>query len=506
MILQQGDRVGQYEIDAAIGQGGMAAVYKAYHERLDRYVAIKMMHETFLQDTDFRERFVREARIVARLEHPNIVPIYDYDEYSGIPYLVMRLVDGMTLKRRSLKKGCTLAETAAILTDVASALDYAHSVGVLHRDMKPSNIILSHDDRPYITDFGLARIADTGASTISHDMMLGTPYYISPEQAHGEKTLDHRTDIYSLGVILYELVAGRVPFMADTPYAIVHGHIYQQPEPPSTYNETLSPEVDAVLARALAKDPDKRYDSATAMIQAFKMALDHSDVKSPDESIVVQTPVDHRQSQGDGDVITDPRTGEDVRMTETGRKVRLESSFDMGNIDFGDLGRRLGSGVQNITSMIEERIDSELKQRNINLTEEERVRRQVEKRLKKRQELAQHIMMYLMVNGVLWFIMISSGHPFPWPIFPTVFWGMGVVGDVHDYYTNYGPGAKKREETIEREVERELERRGSSRVKKKTMPVDAARLEDLQDGDRNVRINKDGEFTDSFVEEQFKRN
>lgn len=506
MILQQGDRVSQYEIDSVIGQGGMAVVYKAYHERLDRYVAIKMMHQTFLQDTDFRERFIREARIVARLEHPNIVPIYDYDEYNGTPFLVMRLVDGMTLKRRSLKKGCTLAETAAILTDVASALDYAHSMGVLHRDMKPSNIILSHDDRPYITDFGLARIAETGASTISHDMMLGTPYYISPEQARGEKTLDHRTDIYSLGVILYELIAGRVPFMADTPYAIVHGHIYQDPEPPSAYNETLSPEVDAVIMRALAKDPDKRYKTATAMIQAFKLALDHSEVTSPEESIVVQSPVDHRQPPPDDDVIEDPRSEDGIRISKSGRKVRLESSFDMGRIDFNDLGQRIGNGVQNITSMIEERIDTELKQRNINLTEEERIRRNVEKRLKKRQELAQHIMIYLAVNAVLWFIMLSSGHGFPWPIFPTVFWGMGVAGDIHDYYTNYGAGAKKREETIEREVEREMERRGNSRVKRKTMPVDAVHLENLQDDDGQVRVNEDGEFTDSFVEEQLKGN
>ena len=237
----------------------MATVYQAYHAKLDRDVAVKVMHETFTQDETFLARFQREARIVANLEHPNIIPIYDYDEDSGRPYLVMKYVDGQTLKRRLMKRSLSLAEVQSIMMTVAEALTYAHENDVLHRDVKPSNIMIDSRDTPYLTDFGLARIAQLGSSTISHDVMLGTPFYISPEQAQGDKNLTSATDIYAFAILLYELLVGHVPFTADTPYAIVHEHIYTQPKPPSSINTELTPEIDAVLAKGLAKDSTQRY-------------------------------------------------------------------------------------------------------------------------------------------------------------------------------------------------------------------------------------------------------
>ena len=276
MASLEGVTLGQYKVIAQMGSGGMATVYKAYHPRLDRYVAIKMLHEAFQEDKNFLARFEREAQIVARLEHPHIVPVFDFDEYNGRPYLVMKYIEGQTLKAVLDAQPLTMDDILKIIPPVASALDYAHEQGVLHRDIKPSNIIIDTNGVPYLTDFGLARMAQLGESTLSQDVLLGTPHYISPEQAMGNRDLDARTDLYSLGVVLYELVVGRVPFSADTPFAIIHDHIYRQLPKPSAINPEITPEVDAVLEKALAKSPADRYASATEMINAFRAAAEHS--------------------------------------------------------------------------------------------------------------------------------------------------------------------------------------------------------------------------------------
>ena len=225
MSFTVGENVGAYRIVEKLGQGGMATVFKAYHPSLDRYVAIKVLHPAFQEDVNFLARFQREARIVAKLDHPNIVPIYDFAEHRGDPYLVMRFIEGQTLKARLQCGPLDTAEIRRVIDAVGSALAYAHQQGVLHRDIKPSNVILTPEGQVYLTDFGLARMAEGGESTLSRDMMVGTPQYIAPEQAKGETSLDARTDVYSLGVVLYELLVGRVPFQADTPYAVVHDHI-----------------------------------------------------------------------------------------------------------------------------------------------------------------------------------------------------------------------------------------------------------------------------------------
>jgi len=276
MAWQEGEKIGPYLLGKQLGQGGMATVYKAYHPQLDRHVAIKVMHHNFLDDPTFVARFTREAQIVARLEHAHIVPVYDFDEHDGLPFLVMKYIEGMTLKRKLIKTGLTLDDILHVMTAVGDAMTYAHQQGVLHRDIKPSNIVIDKANVPYLTDFGLARLAKAGESTMSADVLLGTPHYISPEQAQGQKDLDGRTDIYSLGVVLYELLVGHVPFIADTPYAVIHDHIYTPPPSPIEVNPEIPYEVEQVLYKALAKDPADRYTAADVMVKDLRKAIEDS--------------------------------------------------------------------------------------------------------------------------------------------------------------------------------------------------------------------------------------
>ncbi len=273
MAFTPGAQVGPYQILEQLGQGGMATVYKAYHPALDRYVALKALHPAFMEDPNFLERFRREARVVARLDHPNIVPVYDFSEHEGRPYLVMKFVEGETLKARLQRGPLGLDEIGQIAEAVGAALTYAHEQGVLHRDVKPSNVLLSTDGRIYLTDFGLARIAQAGESTLSSDRLLGTPQYISPEQALGKSDLDARTDIYAFGVMLYEMLLGRVPYNADTPYAIIHDHIYAPLPRPRDLNPNLPPALERVLLKALAKQPEDRFADVPALMEALRQAL-----------------------------------------------------------------------------------------------------------------------------------------------------------------------------------------------------------------------------------------
>lgn len=274
MPLQQGERIGAYKIIAPLGQGGTATVYRAFHARLNRFVAIKMIHQDYLDNPNFLTRFEREAQIIAALEHAHIVPVYDFSEHAGEPYLVMKLIEGRTLKERIVKGRLSAHEILDVMTPVAAALDYAHLQGVLHRDIKPSNIILDLAEIPYLTDFGLARILVAGDSTASQDMMLGTPHYISPEQALGKEEVDSRSDLYSFGVVLYELLVGKVPFSGKTPYAIINDHIYEPLPLPGEINPELSPAIEAVLLQALAKDREDRYPTATALMTALREGIE----------------------------------------------------------------------------------------------------------------------------------------------------------------------------------------------------------------------------------------
>jgi serine/threonine protein kinase len=269
-----GENVGPYRLVEKLGKGGMATVYKAYHPSLDRYVAIKALHPAFMEHPGFIDRFNREAKVVAKLEHPNIVPIYDYSEHEDRPYLVLKYVRGETLKARLEKSKLTYKESRQIFRVIASALAYAHQQGVLHRDVKPSNVLLDKAGGVYLADFGLARIAETSQTTLSGQMMMGTPHYISPEQAKGLGNLDARTDIYSLGVMMYELLVGQVPFHADTPFSVIHDHIYSPLPLPRDMNPELNDEMQRALLKALAKKREDRFNDVPEMMSVFLQAFD----------------------------------------------------------------------------------------------------------------------------------------------------------------------------------------------------------------------------------------
>ena len=312
MSFNIGENVGPYRIMEQLGQGGMASVYKAYHASLDRYVALKVLHPAFHQDQTFTARFQREARVVARLEHPNIVPIYDYSEHESRPFLVMKYIEGDTLKARLNRGPLTSEEIEKVVISVGSALAYAHKQGILHRDIKPSNVMIAKDGTMYLADFGLARIAEAGESTMSSDSIMGTPQYISPEQAIGKKDLDAGTDIYSFGVMLYEMVVGQVPFSADTPFSIIHDHIYTPLPLPRKVNPNVPEPVQRVLLKALAKDRLDRYSSTEELVNAFKEAWADAGVPMQGTAIIMASTA-QKEKAGSKDQFASPEVNSTVK-------------------------------------------------------------------------------------------------------------------------------------------------------------------------------------------------
>ena len=222
--VQAGQMIGPYRIIEQIGQGGMATVYKAYHAAMDRYVAVKILPRQLAESPEFTGRFRQEARVIAHLEHAHILPVHDYGESEGYTYLVMRYLEAGTLKEKLSGGRLPLAEVDRLFTQLADALDYAHAKGVIHRDLKPSNVLLDARANVFLTDFGIAKLLESDSKYTGTGAMIGTPAYMSPEQAQG-MPVDQRTDIYSLGIILYEMVTGRVPFDAETPLAIILKHL-----------------------------------------------------------------------------------------------------------------------------------------------------------------------------------------------------------------------------------------------------------------------------------------
>ncbi|HSH02093.1 MAG TPA: protein kinase [Anaerolineae bacterium] len=283
--------VGSYQIIEQVGQGGMAVVYKAYHAQMDRHVALKIMPYLFAQNDAFRERFRREVRIIAKLEHVHILPVYDSGEYEGLPYLVMRYLETGTLKERmSTPLGLTLPQIDHFIRQLAEALDYAHNHQIIHRDVKPSNALIDQRDQLYLTDFGISKMLAATTQLTDSGAMTGTPAYMSPEQAQGIP-LDNRSDIYSLGIILYELATGQVPFQADTPLAVIFKHV-QEPLPiPSQINPQISPAVERVILKMLMKDPNQRFQSMREFIDTWDSALTLVDTHADEQTVINQIPL-----------------------------------------------------------------------------------------------------------------------------------------------------------------------------------------------------------------------
>ncbi len=263
-----GTRFGPYHLQHLLGRGGMSEVYLAYDERMERSVAIKVMAGS---SGLYLERFRREAEAIDKLSHPHILPALDYDDQEPWHYLVMHYAPGGTLRDLLQEGPLTLQEAGIILSQVAGALHHAHLHGVLHRDIKPSNILLQNRHYTYLGDFGLAKMLSDGTDLTRSGLLMGTPEYMAPDLAEGAATA--RSDIYSLGVVLYQMVTGSVPFQAATSIATFWKHVREEPLPPSCLNPEVSASLDRVILRALEKDPAHRFSTAEALSEAYQEAL-----------------------------------------------------------------------------------------------------------------------------------------------------------------------------------------------------------------------------------------
>ena len=262
------EKIGRYEVLDVLGRGGMASVYKAKDPRFDREVAIKVLPPEFLHDPSFKTRFEREAKTIAKLEHHAIVPVYDFGEQADQPYLVMRYMPGGSLKEKIEKGPLSLEETNKILSRIADALEDASSKGVVHRDLKPANILFDQYDDAYLADFGIAKMPEAFA-TITGSSIVGTPSYMSPEQAQGEGDVDHTSDIYALGVILYEMLTGSQPFQATTPMGVAMKHVMEPIPDIREVLEDIPTDISKIIKKAMAKEKTERYQNAGEFAKAL---------------------------------------------------------------------------------------------------------------------------------------------------------------------------------------------------------------------------------------------
>jgi serine/threonine protein kinase len=298
-----GKQLGSYRVVAPLGEGGMAIVYKAYQAGMDRYVALKILPRYFASDPQFSGRFEQEAKVLARLLHPHILPVHDYGEVDGYTYIVMPFVESGTLADLLEGDPLPLTQIRRIIAQVGDALDYAHSQGVIHRDVKPSNILVDQRGNCLLTDFGIAKMVEGSIHFTRTGGIVGTPAYMSPEQIQGEG-LDGRSDVYSLGIVLYEMATGRPPYRAETPPAIFVKHLHDPLPPPRTLNPALPEATERVILKALAKKREDRYATAGDMVQALQAAMPdtpHTEVALDEETEAVisrETMVEEPELEG----------------------------------------------------------------------------------------------------------------------------------------------------------------------------------------------------------------
>ncbi len=281
-----GHTLGQYRIVRRIGKGGMAEVYLAEQPTMHRQVAIKVLPQHFLQDETFLERFMREVQVIARLEHPRILPVYDFGEEGGQPYIVMRYVPGGTLADRITEGPLPLEEIARLLRQMAEGLEYAHQRGVIHRDFKPSNVLLDEHGNAYLADFGIARVAETTAQ-LTGSGIVGTPAYIAPEMAESQPPTQ-QVDVYALGVTLFQMLTGELPYKAETPMGLLMAHVSKPIPDVRVLRPDLPSAVQYVIERAMAKNPAYRYRSAMEVADALEKALK----AAPEQEVEERTQVE----------------------------------------------------------------------------------------------------------------------------------------------------------------------------------------------------------------------
>jgi protein kinase-like protein len=289
VAIGQGTKLGQYEVQDFIGQGAMGVVYRAYHAQLERTGAIKVM-QAISPDPDTVARFRREAQAIAKLRHPNIVDVYDFGEHNGTPYMIVEYVPGGSLASR-MEKG-PLDSTTAIryLRGIAAGLDYAHKHGVVHRDVKPANVLMTNDESPVLADFGLAKLLEGSSLKSMTGVTTGTPAYMAPEQVTGQR-VGPAADRYSLTTIAYEMLTGVIPFHGEPLMELLYSQVHRMPPVASSRNPALSPEVDAVLNKGLAKDPTSRWSSSTELVEALASALTAHPAQVLAETMVMARPV-----------------------------------------------------------------------------------------------------------------------------------------------------------------------------------------------------------------------
>ncbi len=278
-----GKELGSYQVVSLLGKGAMADVYKAYQANMDRHVALKVLSRGYTRHTTFLDRFLQEAQIIVKLEHPHIVPVYDFGQVGDYFYIAMRLVKGGTLGDRFHGQPFSLGEMRKIVNQIGDALDYAHSEGVVHRDVKPKNILMDRRDNALLTDFGIAKDLESDAKITQFGRTVGTPTYMSPEQIQGEP-LDGRSDIYSLGVVLYQLATGHLPFQADTPEEICLQHLRDPVPSPRAQNPDLPEALEQVITAMLAKQPADRQATAGEVVRAVEDATLPKTPPSGDEA------------------------------------------------------------------------------------------------------------------------------------------------------------------------------------------------------------------------------
>src|SRR5215210_2858950 len=282
-----GATLGAYDIQALLGTGGMATVYQGFDQNLHRSVAVKVLSAALAADSSYVDRFRQEARLIASLRHPHIAQVYAFGEHAGAPYMVQELLPGPTLEQRlkdlaARGERMPQPEVLATITQLAGALDAAHAVGVIHRDVKPSNALYNAQGQIVLTDFGIARSAAGASRTATAvGVVMGTPGYVAPEQAISSASLTPACDIYALGIVLFELLCGRLPFEADTAMGVVLILLFGRPPPPTSVRPELPPAIDIVVLRALEKEPTARFSSAGELAQALSAAWPLSTAPAP---------------------------------------------------------------------------------------------------------------------------------------------------------------------------------------------------------------------------------
>ena len=289
MPIAPGTKLGQYEVQDFIGQGAMGLVYRAYHVQLQRTGAVKVL-QGIAPDPDSTARFRHEAQAIAQMRHPNIVNVYDFGEHDGVPYMIIEFVPGGSLANKLSNGPLDPATALKYLRGIAAGLDHAHGLGIVHRDVKPANVLLEKDDTPVLADFGLAKLLQGSSLKSMTGVTTGTPAYMAPEQVTGTR-VGPAADRYALATIAYEMLTGVIPFDGEGLMELLYAHVHREPVPPSSRNHLLGPRVDAVIMRGLAKDPAARWESCTAMVDALAAALARRAEPAVSRTVVMAPPM-----------------------------------------------------------------------------------------------------------------------------------------------------------------------------------------------------------------------